>query len=302
MTATASDVAAFVRAHLGDGGVDGGRVLNPETVEAMHDRHHVRHPAVTNWRYGFHEYGGPEAGLVGHSGATVDFASQLVLSRDRGVGVFVNYNARAGESPAAVVDEILAAFDLLPSPARAPSSKPGRRARAETVAGEYSATNLPDAGPLHVADVLAHVAVEPAGDGRLRTTTAAGEAREWVETEPYVYRAVDGRDVLAFEVDDGTVTAMNVNSDPTGVHLPVPSHERRLLAGSVVGGTAAGFGLSLAGRVGRRVRRGWRRLRGTGRDGPEGDGGSRDDAETDGRERGERESDRRERNDAEVDR
>ena len=300
-TATASDVAAFVRAHLGDGAVDGGRVLNPETVEAMHDRHHVRHPAVTNWRYGFHEYGGPDAGLVGHSGATVDFASRLVLSRDRGVGVFVNYNARAGESPAAVVDEILAAFDLLPSPARAPSAKPGGRARAETVAGEYSPTNLPNAGPLHVADVLAHVAVEPAGDGRLRTTTAGGDAREWVETEPYVYRAVDGRDVLAFEVDDGAVTAMNANSDPTGVHLPVPFHERRLLTGSVVGGTAAGFGLSLAGRVGCRVRRGWRRVRGARRDGGESDSGGRNDAESDGRGRDGTETDRRDRNDTEAD-
>jgi CubicO group peptidase (beta-lactamase class C family) len=262
LSATATDMAAFASAHLGGGAVGDARILEAETSEAMHSRHHVRHPAVTNWRYGFHEYGDPDANLVAHSGATVDFTSYLLLAPDRDVGIFVAYNSNPTEHPKAVVDEIVAEYGLQGEPtAPTSTSKPGGRARAETVAGEYSRSSLPRSGPLQIVDLLERLTVEPAGERRLRTTTLDGDARQWIETEPYVYEEVGGHDVLAFEVTDGAVDVVNMSSEPTGVYQPVPSHERQLVTGGVLGATVSGFGLSLAGWGGHSARQRWPQFR-----------------------------------------
>lgn len=270
MSATASDVAAFMSAHLGGGAVGNARIMDPETTRTMHERHHVRHPAVTNWRYGFHEYGDPNGDLIGHSGATIHFTSHLVLAPGHDVGIFVNYNTNGSEPPAAVVDEIVAEYDLQPAPpsptatatttataaasatattatATTATATPGGRDRAETVAGEYGVTSLPRSGPLQVVDVLDRVSVEPASSGRLRTETLDGPTRKWIETEPYVYREDGGHDVLAFEVEAGDVEAMYASSEPTGVRRPVPLHERQLVTGGVLAGALTGFGLSTLG-------------------------------------------------------
>ncbi|MFC6862739.1 serine hydrolase domain-containing protein [Halomicroarcula sp. GCM10025817] len=259
LSATATDMATFMRAHLGDGAVDATRILDAETAEAMHNRHHVRHPAVTNWRYGFHEYGNPDANLIGHSGATVNFTSSLLLAPDYDVGIFVASNSNPSELPTTVVDEIVAEFDLQRAPTTpTPTSRPGGQERAETVAGEYSLTYLPQSGPLQAVDLLEHLTVEPAGNGRVRTTTLEGDARQWVESEPYVYDEVGGHDVLAFEVTDGEVDVLSMSSEPTGVYQPVPFQERQFVTGAVLGTAVSGFGLSLAGWGGHSIRRTWK--------------------------------------------
>jgi CubicO group peptidase (beta-lactamase class C family) len=264
LSATATDMAAFMRAHLGDGAVDETRILDAETVETMHSRHHVRHPAVTNWRYGFHEYGNPDANLIGHSGATVNFTSYLLLAPDSDIGIFVAYNSNPSERPKAVVDEIVAEYELQPAPTTpTPTSRPGGQERAETVAGEYSLTYLPQSGPLQVVDLLEHLTVESAANGRLRTTTLDGDAQQWVETDPYVYEEIGGHGVLAFEVTDGDVDVLNMNSEPTGVYQPVPFHERQLVTGGVLGTAVSGFGLSLAGWGGHSAWQQWKQYRAT---------------------------------------
>jgi len=262
LSATATDMAAFMSAHLGDGAVRGTRILDSETVDTMHSRHHVRHPAVTNWRYGFHEYGDPDANLIAHSGATVNFTSYLLLAPDHDVGIFVAYNSNPGEHPKAVVDEIVAEYDLQLTPTTpTPTSRPGGQERAETVAGEYSLSYLPQSGPLQVVDLLEHLTVEPADNGRLRTTTLEDDAREWIETEPYVYQEIGGHDVLAFEVTDGSVEVLNMGSEPTGVYQPVTFHERQLVTGGVLGTALSGFGLSLAGWGGHSAWQQWQQHR-----------------------------------------
>lgn len=262
LSATATDMAAFMRTHLGDGAAGDARILDTKTAETMRSRHYVRHPTVTNWRYGFHEYGDPDANLIGHSGATINFTSYLLLAPDRDLGVFVAYNSKPSELPKSVVDEVVAEYDLQPAPTTpTPASRPGGKQRAETVAGEYSLTYLPQSGPLQVVDLIERLTVEPADSGRLRTTTLEGDARHWVETEPYVYEEIGGRDVLAFEVTDGDVDVLNVNSEPTGVYRPVPFHERQLVTGGVLGTAVSGFGLSLAGWAGHTVRQQWKQHR-----------------------------------------
>lgn len=263
MSATARDMASFMLAHLGGGAVNDTRILNAETVSTMHKQHHERHPAVTDWRYGFHEYGAPEADLIGHSGSTINFSGHLVLATDHDVGIFVNYNSNESPSPAAITDDILDEYDIFPSSTPpAPTSGPNAAERAETVAGEYSLTSFPRRGPAQVLDLFARVSVEPADSGRLHTSSIENGTRQWIETEPYVYREVDGHDVIAFEVSNGDLEVMHMASHPTGVYTPVPFHERKLVTGSLLGGSLAGFGVSGVGWAGARTWQRWKR-RGT---------------------------------------
>lgn len=253
MHTTATDMAAFMQAHLNGGAANGGRILQPDTVATMQDSHHERHPAVNDVRYGFFEYGPPEADLLAHSGATLHETSLLVLAPEDDVGIFVSYNVRTeADPPAAVVDEILDAYDLQPATAP-PDGSTGveTRARAETVAGEYVATTRPETGPEQSLGLLLRLSVDATGDGRLVTSTPlpGTEDREWVETEPYVYRATDGQDVLAVEVENGSVAALHRNSQPQASYEPVPLWKHAAVVGWSLALALAAFALTVVGWV-----------------------------------------------------
>jgi len=272
LTATATDMAAFMRAHLGTGAggdrrgaVGDARILQPDTVDAMHDVHHVRHPAVNNWRYGFYEAGPVGAGLVTHSGGTPNTVSELVLVPDRELGFFVAYNTAPSRNVMqADILRVLREYDLVSEPGPpAPTTDRGRTRRAETVAGEYSPTFLYDDGPAQVMERLGRLSVTAAGKGRISTSSLSprfGDGVEWVEVDPYVYREAGGSDVLAFDVVDGAVENVYMSSIPVGAYEPVSLPEQRLVTAGIVGASVGGFGLSLAGRGARRA---WQRATGS---------------------------------------
>lgn len=259
MSATATDMATFMSAHLEDGAVDDARILEPETVTTMHDVHHERHEAVNGWRYGFYEYGPTEANLVGHSGGTMHESTKLVLAPDADVGIFVGYNVRnEAAAPNAVVDEILTAYDLQPEPEELEDDAPaGATERAETVSGEYRTTFPPSEGPEQVVDPLMRLSVDATGDGGLESDTLGMDEREWVEVEPYVYHEADGHDVLAFDVEDDEVEAIHRSRMPMMTYDPVGIHERTLVVGGLAGAAIVGFSLSIGGWV---ALAGWRRV------------------------------------------
>lgn len=248
MTATATDMATFMNALLGDGAIGDTRILESDTVATMYEQHYERHPAVNNWRYGFYEYGHPDGDVIAHSGGTIYQESQLVLAPQHDVGIFVNYNLRTDdERSLTVIDEILEEYDLQPdSTTPTPTSEPGSEQRVKTVTDEYGLTMLPRSGPLKSLDFLSRVSVEATDNGRLLSNTLDG-SREWVEIDPYVYQERYGNDVLAFDVVDGEVTAMHESSLPQNTYKPVPFHKRQLVTGGVIGVSLSGFVLSILG-------------------------------------------------------
>ncbi|MFP8951864.1 serine hydrolase [Natrialbaceae archaeon A-arb3/5] len=266
MSATATDMAAFMSAHLGDGAVGDDRILESETAETMHDVHHERHPALTDWRYGFYEYGPPEDDLIAHSGGTLHESTKLVLAPEEDVGVFVAYNVRNEEAPPSdVVDEILTAYELRSTPTE-PDDQTGAvggdaTERAEAIDGEYETSMLPDEGHEQVVGVVSRLSIDATDDGRLESHMLGFDEQEWVETEQYVYHEVDGDDVLVAEVEDGTVEAVHLNSAPMATFEPVAVHERTVVVAATVGAALAGFALSILGWLGLAAWRNVRRLR-----------------------------------------
>lgn len=256
---TAADMAAFMRAHLGGGAFDGGRILAPNTTEEMHAQHFERHPEVNNWRYGFHEQGHPDANVIAHSGGAIHFTSHLALSLDHDVGIFVAYNVRNERSmPGEVIDEIIDEFDLQPeADDPVPTTEQDSVERAEQVAGEYSPTIRPETGPGQVLGVMMAMTVEADGEEIITSMMGEGEQR-WIETEPYVYRSVDGHDVLAFDVEDGDVQRAHQSNAPTTTFEPTPFIDRQIVSG---GGLVAALLVFLLSTVGWTGLGAWRRIK-----------------------------------------
>ncbi|TYL36525.1 serine hydrolase [Natronococcus pandeyae] len=263
MSATATDVAAFVSAHLEDGTVGDTRLLEPETVRTMHERQYERHPAINGWAYGLWEDGRPEDDALAHTGATIYFLSDLVLSVEHDVGIFVGYNARGGETEAEAVRRVIAElvdeYDLgFDASTADPPTDPDAGERAERVADEYGPTWQPESELGKVIVRLSQATIESAGDGELVFDVAGEDQQRFVETEPYVYHEVDGYDALAFEVEDGGVVRGYRSSDAEFSWEPVPVHERQRVAGGATGIALGGFLLSTIGWGGLGAWRWWR--------------------------------------------
>ena len=271
MSATALDMAAFMRAHLGYGT---DAILNSETMETMHSRQYGRHSAVNGLRYGFFEYGPPSGSYIGHSGGTVYYTAWLGLLPDHDVGVFIGFNGL--EDPVTPAAEILTEYGLFPeTPTPDPTTARASRERAEAVAGEYNSTAYAFENDWRqVTGLLSRLSVDATGDGGLVTQTMGGDAIEWVETEPYVYHERNGDDVLAVDIADGRVTQLYLNSQPSTTFLPVTTPNGRDVTFGAVGAALGGSALSLVGWAGTS---GWRRLS---RFRSAGDGGSTPDDET----------------------
>lgn len=264
MSTTATDMATFMRAHLGDGTVGGTQLLEQDTAQRMHEEHYGRHPAVNGWAYGFWEDGRPEDDTLAHSGASIHFISYMVLALEHDVGIFVGYNARGGatEEPAleALLMEFIDEYDLGFDVSTAdPVTSSDAQRRAERVAGEYGWTWEPESATGELAIRLTQATVESTGGGELTFDMIGADQQRFVETDPYVYHERDGHDVLAFDVEDGNVVRGYRSSDPQFSWEPAPFAERQLVAGGAAGIALAGFLLSTVGWGGLGAWRWWNR-------------------------------------------
>src|SRR5207302_1148366 len=54
LKATAADMAHFMIAHLQDGFLNNGRILQEATAKEMHRQQFTNHPRLPGWAYGFY--------------------------------------------------------------------------------------------------------------------------------------------------------------------------------------------------------------------------------------------------------
>jgi len=246
MSVTATDMAQFMRAHLGNGSIGGangsidspnrstgstdgsggsGRILDASTAAAMHRRHFSHDPRVNGMAYGFIEMDRNGERVVGHGGATELFHTQLVLLPEHDVGLFVSYNAPGGAAAGpALVDAFLDRYVPAPS-TRLESSAAGATERATRVTGEYRSTRVPVTSWWKFAGLGQTLTVRATDGGDLLTSIPGGAQfgvgpTRWVEVEPLVYRAADSDATLVFdENENGRVTRLYVGSRPTAAFV-----------------------------------------------------------------------------------
>ena len=209
LSATAQDMSRFMIAHLQEGTLDNEHILRPETARMMHSRQFGLVPELNGMCMGFYEESRNGHRIIGHGGDTFYFHSDLHLMPDAKLGFFVSYNS-AGKgdiSPrTALWNHFLDRYFPYTPPA-APRLA-SAATDAKIVAGRYMSTRRSQTNFLKVTAMQGESTVRPAekdSDGDLKIDGSkdfSGEVKKWQEIAPFLYRAVNGQDMLAFRHDE----------------------------------------------------------------------------------------------------
>jgi CubicO group peptidase (beta-lactamase class C family) len=89
MSATATDMAHFMIAHLQGGEYEGERILEPDTVALMQEQHFVHFPGLPGSAYGFHERLENRLRGIGHAGSLRGYSSNISLFPEEDLGIFI---------------------------------------------------------------------------------------------------------------------------------------------------------------------------------------------------------------------
>jgi hypothetical protein len=206
-SSSAGDMARWLRMLLADGELDGVRVMQPGTFEALADVAFRNADAVGGIAHGFfrERYGTHES--MEHAGATLWFHSNLVTIPDAGIGIFVSANTDNGfrltrELPRLIVQRLIESSR--------PTVPPTPAADFSQRAHEYIGSYLAERRNFSTVEKLfgafgSGSQVASTADGYLLITTSAGE-RRYVEESRDIFRATDGGERIAFlRTPDGEI-------------------------------------------------------------------------------------------------
>jgi CubicO group peptidase (beta-lactamase class C family) len=223
---TADDIARFMLANLGDGSLDGARILEPGTLRELHGTAFTHHPLLPGWTLGLMEYHWNGHRLVGHGGDIPGYHNQLTLLPDAELGVFVHFNGAwavdlDNDPRMRVVDAVLTALVptdggtvRFPAPAGGSALRPvsagipaesSSPAGIASVAGNYRITRyaMTSMEKLLLPNSLLRLHVREHRDGSLRISMPAAFVgpSDWVPVGPLLYQRAGGSDYLAFGTD-----------------------------------------------------------------------------------------------------
>jgi CubicO group peptidase (beta-lactamase class C family) len=226
VSTTAADMGRFMLALLGDGSLDGRRILSRNSVTMLLGAQYTPHPRISPRGYAFLHWFTHRLRLQHHDGTPGDHIAVLVLAPDERFGVFVASNGAPGERTGIgnlLLDPMLTRL-VGPKvvPAAAPSPMPDAPRHARRVAGTYrdyrhtrhDLTRLMALMPM----IQSRVTVEPDGAIRWR-------GRRWVEMEPLVFRSTDSPDYSA-DGPDYIVFRENDRGDIAELHAWGATYER----------------------------------------------------------------------------
>jgi len=206
LSACATDMARFMIAHLQNGAYGEARILKEETARFMHSRLFGHDPRINGNAHGFWEFAYNDLHLIEHGGDTIWFHSQLALIPEKNLGWFVSYNTTPGGSREQLFHAFLNRFYPAASPLAELKPSEEARKRLKKVSGVYGISRMSTTKYEKITALLMQIKVVPTKEGTL-LVKIPGDARQYAELEPLVFREVDGQGKLVFKEDDrGRVT------------------------------------------------------------------------------------------------
>lgn len=191
---TVTDLSRFMIAHLNGGCVDGNCILSEDMVEQMHSSQFTHHPQMRSMAYGFLDSQFNGQRVLWHMGESARFVTLLALIPEQSLGLVVTYNTPPVDGRA-ILFRFLDAFFPDHRPALDVQPLEDWTDRARIFNGMYV--------PARSAHTTAQIAVRyteaVAVEIEQGRVTFAGW--NYVETEPGLFRQVDGDRVLAFKQD-----------------------------------------------------------------------------------------------------
>ncbi|MBX6365731.1 MAG: beta-lactamase family protein [Gemmatimonadetes bacterium] len=214
ISASATDMARFMIAHLQNGEYQGVRILADSTARFMHTRAFAHDPRLDAYDLGFYEQTSHGVHLIGHGGDTGWFHTDLSLAPEEGWGIFVSYNSAPGGELSfgpflqAVLDHYY--------PTATAAAKDATGPVPDKYLGTYrinraSYTTFEKALGLATA---VKVARDPKAPGILVVNSPLGVER-FVSAGPNLFREIDGHELIAFRQErDGSISHFFMNSAP----------------------------------------------------------------------------------------
>jgi CubicO group peptidase (beta-lactamase class C family) len=200
-SASAADMARWMLVHLGEGTLDGARILSPESALAMRGILFRNAPDVAGIAHGFlTQQFGPHF-AYGHGGATLYFHTGMVMLPELGLGVFVSANGAEARAPVRELVQLLVERLVPDAVAAEPVAAPAVDAgQLQRFAGSYRNNRR--------AHTRAEMAINPgdtevvaADDGTLRIRLGS----DWLRvapTGPLSFKEPQGNTRVQFTADE----------------------------------------------------------------------------------------------------
>ncbi|MEM9387128.1 MAG: serine hydrolase domain-containing protein [Pseudomonadota bacterium] len=195
ISASALAMTRFARAHLGDGSVDGARILSPTSAALMRQPYFEVHPNIRPWLYGFANYSAGDVFVYGHSGGTRYFATQLLLIPDHNISVFVSANSQAGNHVTSAVHRHF--LDRYFAPERL-SVGPYVSGDVSAYTGSWSSYRNPQTTPDSLLRLTREVRITRAAGDRLRVTGLDRNPTFWVPGDEGEFQREGDKETLIF--------------------------------------------------------------------------------------------------------
>lgn len=205
VSASAADMATYMKLLLNDGELDGVRIYSPETAEAFRTPIIDTPDTANGWAHGFivSTFPGGYEGY-GHGGATMWFRTYLVVVPELDLGVYVSVNTNTGRSlglrlPSLIIERFYLDEDT-------PAWRPGDEAFLETAdlyTGQYTPTRRAYSGLEKFVMLMNGVqTVSASSEGYLVVGSGPG-SHAWVPTDqPGRFLSANSAEVLTFETDE----------------------------------------------------------------------------------------------------
>ena len=222
IASTAADMASFLRFLLGNGSLDGVRLLQPETMARLRTRLFDDRPGAADMAHGFQAQPRFGTTVYGHGGGVNEFLSNLVFIPEIGAGVFISQNGGRGSSLPFLAPSMILASLAAEAELGEPSAQPvpNASAQAAEAAGRYLTNRRTFSGPGQILAALSPLTVTARPDGAifLPTPVSRGPVRH-DPIGPDLWQDSQGARVMILRDAEGRVLRL---ADGSGAQ----THER----------------------------------------------------------------------------
>jgi hypothetical protein len=219
LSATGIDMGRFMLALLHGGSLDGSRVLSEKGLAVMMAPQIVTPAGSMGLVFLERKLGGIR--FVGHDGGTMSFFSVLLVSPERGLGVFVSYD---GGAALQALSDLLRALARRYLPARPADTNPftARPGDSAATAGVYQNSRRADSTIARLSALTSELMIRPAGDAKVTIHSAvwpflAGQSLQ--EVGELLYREANGGEI-AFEQVSKRVMRVNMGAAQQWQRVP----------------------------------------------------------------------------------
>jgi CubicO group peptidase (beta-lactamase class C family) len=214
ISASATDMAKFMLAHLNNGALGEGRILSEATARQMHTRIQGHDPRLPGFAHGFYEKSRNGLRIIGHGGDTGWFHTDLALIPSENIGIFMSTNTDQGGQISfgpfltAVLDH------YYPTTLEPITPAAGAEKTAGRFAGAYLFNRRNFSTYQKVLNLASAIPVTAASDGALIVASPFGAIR-LVQVDSLLFRDVVSGTLVAFKTDDrGNVTHAMLDAVP----------------------------------------------------------------------------------------